>query len=767
MNTNPTKAENQKERTAESVDHSADIEALLQGPHPLVALQMFIHSKARVCIGQNVLEPEIPGAPDSQLILPPELIQDYQDIMKTLSQKLKEGKSGSEWPPVDLNEPEIKAKIEKWINDVGEAIHQSTAPLTQQDRIEWQQIAEQSFDLLKGALKEQSLKKEILDFWELGPYPRAKQTVFETKIASFYNLTLKDAKKRIQELKLPGKEYNMRMAKEYVWRLWKNHLQGKMFKKAEGQMAGQVVATVISSALPFLITQLDPRKQLNPNMDATVQILALVHIGIVLKTSTQILNDYLRTKELELSHAVELDLNTRIADSLCYQEYELSNSKSLGDILTALSNGKKASTLMVEQTVREFIPPLFGIMASLLVLNFISGWIAFMGVMGIPISAFFALRNKEKIVRLNQDLNAQDKVVTNKLNFHQKTTKEMRSAANAPKHRADFEKAMNDRDSINKEQAAINILSEALGRISGVLTTLLATAGPGAYLAMSHQINPINLAAIPFIMPNLTEPIDRMVRIYFHSFPKSIHMIQDMEKILGKIEDLDLPNGEREQKRVPITELPNFDIEIRDLHFKDILRGTNLKVKQGEWIAIAGGSGAGKSTLMNQLVGLYKPEAGEITVGGKPLNDIKKYGSMSIRQVIAYCSQEPQIFPNLTVRENLTLWSAQNPTDEDIMSVLQELGLGHLSLSLNEPLTHASGGEKVRIGLARGLLRKCKILILDEPTSNLDSSLAHEIKEILKKFRADHPDTTLISVTHDEKLMEAAGYTYTVEKVTE
>ena len=101
----------------------------------------------------------------------------------------------------------------------------------------------------------------------------------------------------------------------------------------------------------------------------------------------------------------------------------------------------------------------------------------------------------------------------------------------------------------------------------------------------------------------------------------------------------------------------NFDISIKNLRYKNILKGINLDIKQGEFLTIAGASGAGKSTLLRNLVGLYKSDGGEIEIGGVKNDNIKKYGKESIYSIMSYCNQTPQIFEGMTLRENLLLWS--------------------------------------------------------------------------------------------------------------
>ena len=254
----------------------------------------------------------------------------------------------------------------------------------------------------------------------------------------------------------------------------------------------------------------------------------------------------------------------------------------------------------------------------------------------------------------------------------------------------------------------------------------------------------------------LNRPIQELVHLYFNQFSRYIQDIQRMDEILGKYEKLDLPEGEKEKDRVPVSELENFDISIRNLRYKNILRGVSLDIKQGEFLTIAGASGAGKSTLLRNLVGLYKPDGGEIEIGGVKNDRVKKYGQESLYSAMSYCNQNPQIFEGMTLRENLLLWSKEGVEDEKIKRVLKDLHLDKFIDKLDEEAKHLSGGEKVRIGVARTLIKGAKIMLLDEPTASLDSQAATEVIKIISEINEKYPDTTIICVSHDEALIKTS-----------
>ena len=121
---------------------------------------------------------------------------------------------------------------------------------------------------------------------------------------------------------------------------------------------------------------------------------------------------------------------------------------------------------------------------------------------------------------------------------------------------------------------------------------------------------------------------------------------------------------------------------------------------------------------------------------------------------MSYCNQEPPVFKEMTLRQNLMLWSSKPVDDLRLKEVLESLNLHKFTDKLDEKFEHFSGGEKVRLGLARILIKNPTIMLLDEPTSSLDSESALEVRNILRKIHQQYPETTIVCVTHDKELVE-------------
>ncbi|MEK7122640.1 MAG: ATP-binding cassette domain-containing protein, partial [Patescibacteria group bacterium] len=330
-----------------------------------------------------------------------------------------------------------------------------------------------------------------------------------------------------------------------------------------------------------------------------------------------------------------------------------------------------------------------------------------------------------------------------------------KTSPETPTIAAHVKEQMNVKDTLSL-QRFIEEVKMRLKRMIPFDVSTVVSAGVGGALQEAGMISGGAVLSNIIYSNQLNRPVQELVELYFNRFSRYIQDIQRMDEILGHYEKIDLPEGEKEKDRVPVSELKNFDISIKDLQYKDILRGVSLDIKQGEFITIAGASGAGKSTLLRNLVGLYKADGGEIEIGGVKNDRVKKYGKESLYSVMSYCNQNPQIFDGMTLRENLVLWSKAEVDDEKIKKVLSDLHLDKFTDKLDEEAKHLSGGEKVRIGVARTLIKGAKIMLLDEPTASLDSQAAAEVRKIISEINEKYPDTTIICVSHDEELIKTS-----------
>jgi len=189
----------------------------------------------------------------------------------------------------------------------------------------------------------------------------------------------------------------------------------------------------------------------------------------------------------------------------------------------------------------------------------------------------------------------------------------------------------------------------------------------------------------------------------------------------------------------------------------EALRGVNLAVRPGEFVAIVGPSGSGKSTLFHIIGGLTPPTSGSVRVGSVDLFRLGDAGRTRLRaKTVSFVFQKFNLLPNLTARDNIELaryFGGNNSTDEDSQfeMILEKLGIAH---RLNHVPSELSGGEQQRVAIARALVNRPAILLADEPTGNLDSANSDQVLKILRDLN-DRTGQTILMITHNP---EAAAF---------
>lgn len=188
------------------------------------------------------------------------------------------------------------------------------------------------------------------------------------------------------------------------------------------------------------------------------------------------------------------------------------------------------------------------------------------------------------------------------------------------------------------------------------------------------------------------------------------------------------------------------------------LRGIDLRIVPGEFVALRGRSGSGKTTLLNVLVGLDDPTEGEVYTLGHAMARLDETARAVLRrQSIGLLFQNAHLFPTLTAQENVEValrlqLTPENERARRARATLEMVGLGarahHRGLEL-------SGGEQQRVALARALVHTPRLVIADEPTGNLDSQTARKIVQLFREV-VQHMGIALLVATHDSAVYNAA-----------
>jgi len=186
---------------------------------------------------------------------------------------------------------------------------------------------------------------------------------------------------------------------------------------------------------------------------------------------------------------------------------------------------------------------------------------------------------------------------------------------------------------------------------------------------------------------------------------------------------------------------------------QDILRGVDLDVTRGETLAIIGRSGGGKSVLLKHLVGLMKPNAGQIWVEGQNIIALNERQLAMIRPKIGILFQGAALFDSMTVEENIAFPLREaGERDPKVLreKVRQMLEVMELEGEEEKMPVNLSGGMKKRVGLARAIVRRPSCILYDEPTSGLDPVVSDSINRLIRRLQQRFGVTSIV-VTHDMK----------------
>lgn len=208
------------------------------------------------------------------------------------------------------------------------------------------------------------------------------------------------------------------------------------------------------------------------------------------------------------------------------------------------------------------------------------------------------------------------------------------------------------------------------------------------------------------------------------------------------------PEGTRGDGMTPAIELRGVQKRFEE---NQVLRGLDLAIRPGESLTIIGGSGTGKSVLLRLIIGLLKPEAGEILLEGRDIVPLREHQLLRVRRAVGMVFQGSALFDSLSVGENVAYALREHTTWDEgeirarVREALELVGLGPIEAMHPAEL---SGGMRKRVAVARAIARPPRILLYDEPTTGLDPSNVEKIVELILDLKGKLGVTSVV-VTHD------------------
>ena len=270
----------------------------------------------------------------------------------------------------------------------------------------------------------------------------------------------------------------------------------------------------------------------------------------------------------------------------------------------------------------------------------------------------------------------------------------------------------------------------------------------GSYLVISSSGKSVNVGQISAMLTYGVQILMSlmMLSMIYVMITMSLESMKRICEVLNEESNLHNPEN-------PVYDVKDGSIKFNNVNFKynkdakrNALEGINLEIKSGMTVGVIGGTGSSKSSLVQLIPRLYDVTDGEVFVGGE---DVRNYDIKTLRDAVAMVLQKNQLFSG-TIKENLR-WGNENATDEELIEACKLAQADEFINSFTDGYdtyieqggTNVSGGQKQRLCIARALLKKPKILILDDSTSAVDTKTDAFIRQGFKKFI---PDTTKIII---------------------